>query len=40
MTGEGEGEKKMLARKAQYLKNCIRPRTQLLIGVVLVVLIE
>ena len=40
MTGEGEGERrKRLPANPTILKNCVRPRTQLLIGAVLVVLI-
>ena len=39
MTGEGEGRRKRLPANPTILKNCVRPRTQLLIGAVLVVLI-
>ena len=37
--GGGGGEKETVARKPTILKNCVRLRTQLLIGAVLVVLI-
>ena len=40
MRGEGEGsERRRLPANPTILKNCVCPRTQLLIGVVLVVLI-
>ena len=41
MTGEGEGKEgnACLQTPVTVLKNCVRPRAQLLIGTVLVVLV-
>ena len=40
MRGEGEGSKGRLPTNPTILKNCVRPRTQFLIGAVLAVLIK